>query len=171
MCMFIPTYLVPRITDLDPQGLYDRGYRALLLDVDNTLTTHHNPAIPQDVRAWLDRAAAAGLTLVIVSNSKQFRTKPKAEMLGLPYVSLACKPLPFGFLKAIKTTGLQKRDCLAIGDQTFTDVLGARIAGIAVVQTEPIQPESGWSFRLRRRCEVGIRRRAKAILEKKERML
>ena len=55
-----------------------------------------------------------------------------------------------------------------IGDQSFTDVLGAKLAGLPVAQTEPIRPEDGWSFKLRRRLEVGIRRRAKAALEKKE---
>ena len=169
--MFTPTLLVPRITDLDPAALYAQGYRGLLLDVDNTLTTHHNPVIPQEVRDWLDAAAAAGLTLCILSNSKKFRIQPKAEGLGLPFVALACKPLPFGFWKAIRRLGFSRRECLAIGDQSFTDVLGARLAGIAVAQTEPIEPESGWSFRLRRRLEVGIRRHAKTKLEKKEKSL
>lgn len=166
--MFTPTYLIPRITDLSPDRLVQSGYKALLLDVDNTLTTHHCPAISDEVRTWLDEAAAAGLSLMIVSNSKAFRIRPFAERIGLPFVALSCKPLPFGFFRAVKALGVGKTQCLVIGDQSFTDVLGAKLAGLPVAQTEPIRPEDGWSFKLRRRLEVGIRRRAKAALEKKE---
>ena len=166
--MFTPTYLIPRITDLSPDRLVQSGYKALLLDVDNTLTTHHCPDISDEVRRWLDEAATAGLLLMIVSNSKAFRIRPFAERIGLPFVALSCKPLPFGFFRAVKTLGVDKAQCLVIGDQSFTDVLGAKLAGLPVAQTEPIRPEDGWSFKLRRRLEVGIRRRAKATLEKKE---
>lgn len=166
--MLTPTFLVSRITDLDPAALYDAGIRGLLLDKDNTLTHHHDPAITAEIRAWLETAAAMGIRPMVVSNSMQKRVQPFAEREGLPWLALACKPLPFGFRRARKQLGLPRRACLVVGDQSFTDVLGAKLGGFPVAQTEPFEIEHGWSFAIRRKLETGIRRRALRKLQAKE---
>lgn len=166
--MLTPTYLVSCITDLEPASLYEAGIRGLLLDKDNTLTHHHDPAITLEIRAWLDKAAAIGIRPVVVSNSMKKRVQPFAEREGLPWLAVACKPLPFGFWRASKQLGLPRQACLVVGDQSFTDVLGAKLGGFPVAQTEPFEMERGWSFALRRKLEVGIRRRAAKRLTQKE---
>lgn len=166
--MLTPTYLIPCITDLDPHALYDAGIRGLLLDKDNTLTHHHDPAITPSIRAWLDEAAACGIRPVVVSNSMKKRVKPFAEREGLDWLAMACKPLPFGFWRAQRRLHLPRRACLVVGDQSFTDVLGAKLGGFPVAQTEPFELERGWSFAIRRKLEAGIRRRAARRLTKKE---
>ncbi len=166
--MLTPTYLVPCITDLEPAALYEAGIRGLLLDKDNTLTHHHDPAVTPEIRAWLEQAAAIGIRPVVVSNSMKKRVQPFAEREGLPWLAMACKPLPFGFWRASRKLGLPCRACLVVGDQSFTDVLGAKLGGFPVAQTEPFEMERGWSFALRRRLEVGIRRRAHRKLQAKE---
>lgn len=166
--MLTPTYLVSCITDLDPAALYDAGIRGLLLDKDNTLTHHHDPAITPEIRAWLKNVAAMGIRPMVVSNSMQKRVQPFAKREELPWLALACKPLPFGFWRACKQLGLPRRACLVVGDQSFTDVLGAKLGGFPVAQTEPFEIEHGWSFTVRRKLEVGIRRRAAKRLIQKE---
>ena len=164
MFLFHPTVLKNRITDLTLEDLRAMKVRALLLDVDNTLTKHHSQELPDDVAAWLEDMKAAEMALMLVSNSKEPRVAPFAARIDLPFVHTSCKPLPFGFWRASKALGVPRKHCLAIGDQTFTDVLGAKLAGVRVAQLLPIECEAGWSFRLRRRLEQPIlasfRRRA-----------
>ncbi len=156
MSLFHPTLLKTRITEITVDELNTLSVKALLLDVDNTLTRHHSQELPDDVAAWLDDMKAAGIALMLVSNSKEPRVNPFAARIGLPYVHTACKPVPFGFHRASKALGVPLQHCMAVGDQTFTDVLGAKLAGVRVTQLIPIEPEAGWSFRLRRRLEQPI---------------
>lgn len=156
MSLFHPTILKNRITELTVDELRDLQIDALLLDVDNTLTKHHSQELPEDVAAWLAEMKAAGLSLMLVSNSKEPRVAPFAARIELPFVHTSCKPLPFGFCRASKALGVSRKRCLAVGDQTFTDVLGAKLAGVRVAQLIPIECEAGWSFRLRRRLEQPI---------------
>ena len=159
MSLLHPTHLENRITALSAAQLSAWGIRALLLDVDNTLTRHHSQELPEDVKAWLDSMHGAGIRLMLVSNSKKPRLVPFAAKLGLPFISTAMKPLPFGFIRAVKALGQPKAACMAVGDQTFTDVLGARLCGLQVTQLLPMEEETGWSFRVRRRLERGVLKR------------
>lgn len=100
---------------------------------------------------------AAGFTPTVVSNALRKRVEPFAGKLGLRFIAFACKPLPIGFLRAAKRLGLPRRQCVVIGDQTFTDVLGARLAGIPCIQLLPIQLEEHKPLmQLKRRLEKGI---------------
>ena len=168
MSVFHPTLLKQRIYDLAAEDLRQMGIKALLLDKDNTLTKHHEHDLDIQTAAWLDAMQKEGIAMMIVSNSREPRIRPFAEQLKLPFVHTACKPLPFGFRRAVKTLGVSKKECLAIGDQTFTDVLGARLCGIRVCQLMPIETEKK-GFRLRRYFEKGIVARYQKKQEKRSR--
>lgn len=156
MGLFTPTMLKNRITELSAEELRAQGIEALLLDVDNTLTRHHSQELPDDVAVWLSAMKAAGLKLRLVSNSRRPRVEPFAQRIDLSFEHTSMKPLPFGFWRAAKALGVPKKGCLAVGDQSFTDVLGAKLAGVRVAQLIPIEEEAGWSFRVRRRLEKRI---------------
>ena len=44
---FKPTYVFDKVKDITPDFLKKHGIKGLLLDLDNTLTTHNNPVVPQ----------------------------------------------------------------------------------------------------------------------------
>lgn len=157
MALLYPTLYRERITDITVQDLKDLGIRGLLLDVDNTLTFHGSQELSPAVKAWLEEMQGAGFLMTVVSNSWEWRVAPFANRLGLKHTSLSCKPLPFGFWRGIRRMGLKPAECIAIGDQVFTDIIGANLCGIASIQLQPIEPEKGkpilW---LKRRLEKRI---------------
>ena len=158
--MFKPTYVFDKVGEITPEFLHKKQIKGLLLDLDNTLTTHNNPVPPQSSLDWLDKMRAAGVKLVIVSNNHAPRVTPFAEQLGLDFVSEGKKPLTFGYTRAIKRLGLEKRNVAAVGDQIFTDVLGSNLKGIRSIFVFPIEPETSLPFRFKRAIE-------KAFLPKK----
>ena len=168
MGLFTPTVLKNRIFELTVDELRKMGVDALLLDVDNTLTEHHSQELDVVTEAWLIAVKEAGIKLMLVSNSKDPRVAPFAKRIDLPYVHTSLKPLPFGFLRAAKALGVSRKRCMAVGDQSFTDVLGAKLAGVRVVQLIPVKVEEGWSFRLRRRLEQPILRHTQKVLSRKD---
>ncbi len=154
MSLFYPTVYRNRITDITPELLHDMGIRGLLLDVDNTLTTHGSQHLSDEVAAWLRDMQAAGFRMTVVSNSWEWRVAPFAKRIGLRHTSLSCKPLPFGFLRGARRMGLKRKECVAIGDQVFTDILGANLCGVPCIQLQPILPETGKPFlQFRRKIE------------------
>lgn len=159
MGIFRPTAIKERVTDVTPDFIKSLGVRALLLDVDNTLATYtsHQP-IPGAVE-WARQMEAAGFRLIIISNNFEERVKPFADMFGLDFLSFAIKPLPIGYLRAAGKLGVKRRDCVIIGDQIFTDVVGANLCGMKSVLLTPIEPEEGFTFKARRYFERDLRKK------------
>lgn len=159
MGLFKPTATAPRVGAVTPELLKRLGARAVLLDVDNTLATYtsHEPA-PGAVE-WAQGLMEDGFRVVIVSNNFKKRVAPFAARFGVEFISFAIKPLPFGYIRAARMLGFRCRDCVIIGDQIFTDVTGANMCGMSSVLLEPIEPEAGWTFKLRRFFERGLRRK------------
>lgn len=156
MPLFKTNAVFKRITDINIDILKQNNIDTLLLDVDNTLSTHHGTILVDGLKEWLFKMQQNGIRLAIVSNSKKFRIKPFAERLELPFFGLACKPLPFGYISARKNLNFQKKTTAIVGDQIFTDVLGANLYGIKSLLVRPIQLEDGWSFKVRRYFERKI---------------
>ena len=65
-----PDIKLKRVTDITPQLLESYGIKALLLDVDNTLSTHHGMVLTDGLEAWLDNMKKSGIKLSLLSNSK-----------------------------------------------------------------------------------------------------
>ena len=70
------------VCDITPQLLEKLGVCGLLLDIDNTLTTHDNPVPAAGVEAWVAGMQAAGISLCLVSNNHPPRVEPFAKRLG-----------------------------------------------------------------------------------------
>ncbi len=153
MAIFKPCKIFNRITDIPLEWLVENGIKGLALDADNTLSTHHSQIPLDGVTEWLEGARKIGIKLIMVSNANSKRVTPFANKLGLEFTSLSCKPFPIGFIKAARKMGLKRREVAAIGDQIFTDVMGANLAGVKPVLLIPIKVEDGASFKLRRRFE------------------
>ena len=156
MSIFLSDRIFKRITDITPEILGSLDIKALLIDVDNTMSTHHGSVLVDGLETWLECMKSNGIKMIIVSNAKRVRAEPFAAKVGLPFVSLSCKPLPFGYCRARKVLGIPKKNCAIVGDQVFTDVLGANLYGIKSLLVRPVKLEDGWSFRIRRYFERKI---------------
>lgn len=154
--LFKPDIKLKKITDITPAFLKKNGIAALILDVDNTLSVHHGQTPVEGLEAWLEAMRGAGIGLIILSNSKEERVRPFAGGLGLAFVSLGLKPLPFKIRTALKRLGVDKSVTAMVGDQIFTDILGGSLYGVKTVLLDPIEPETALRFRIKRRAERWI---------------
>lgn len=153
MPLFLPAAIFRRVTCISPDYLRQNGIRALILDVDNTLTAHGSQELPPDVEAWLGQMRAAGVRLVIASNNTSRRVAPFARRVGLDYQSFCCKPSPFGLRRARRALGMPRRAVALVGDQLFTDSLGANLYGIPMLLVEPMAEDTKPTIRLKRMLE------------------
>ena len=151
--MFKPKYHLHRVTDITPEFMKINNYKAIILDVDNTLSTHHGTKYIDNLTDWLTTMQNSDIKLIILSNSVKKRIEPFAKGLNLPYIHTGLKPLPFGFIRAKRYLNLKYKNIINVGDQIFTDIVGGNLCGLNTVFTDLILPETSLRFKLKRKAE------------------
>ena len=159
--MFRPKVKLDKVTDITVAVLNKYNISALILDVDNTLSTHHGQVLTDGLTDWLSMMRENGIKMTVLSNSNSKRLEPFAKKIELDYISLGLKPLPFGYLRALKRLGTKKTETAIVGDQIFTDVLGGNLVGLKTVLLTPIKPESSLRFRMKRKVEAFLIKKLK----------
>lgn len=139
--MFRPDLEVQTIVDVPLQALWQRGLRGIIIDLDNTVCGFGQTDPAPGVRGWIAAAKTQGFELAMVSNNFPERVAAMSATLGVPAVPNALKPLPGGFLAALRMLGTPRNKTVVIGDQLFTDVLGAKLLGLHAVLTQPLLPK------------------------------
>lgn len=136
----IPRGVYPSVTDISPQALAAKGIKLVLADLDNTLVPYKVITPPAEIVAWKEALEAAGITLFLLSNSrKPGRAQRFAEQLGIPYQGHSGKPKRAGYLRAMERMGVTPAQTVMVGDQIFTDTLGANNAGVIPLLVRPIR--------------------------------
>lgn len=148
-----PKIKLKRVTDISIGLLEKFNINALILDVDNTLSTHHGQVLTVGLEKWLDEMNKCGIKLIILSNSKRRRVEPFADKINLDFISIGLKPLPFGYLRAVKKLSVKRKNTAIVGDQIFTDVLGGNLVGVKTILLDPIKLETTAGFRFKRKIE------------------
>jgi hypothetical protein len=143
--------LADDVCELTPEWLRERGFGAVLCDLDNTLAGYRVTEPDDAVREWIQSLKDANIPLVIVSNAGETRVAAFCDPLGLPYTARAGKP------KAKRLLENGAENAVMVGDQFFTDGLAGRRAGMQVVLVPP--RVSNWVFAFRRLLEKPFIRR------------
>jgi len=138
--------------EIDYQSYYDRGYRGILFDVDNTLVEHDQPVTLVAI-ALFQRLKEIGFKTCIISNNKDERVKPLADALESDYVYKAGKPSAKGYLKGMEQMGTTPETTFFIGDQIFTDIWGANRAHIHSILVKQIAQHEEIQIVLKRYLE------------------
>lgn len=137
---------------IDFEKMRDEGYRGVLFDIDNTLVPHDAPADERAIELFA-RLRELGMAACLISNNKLPRVAPFAGTVGAQFIENAHKPGVKSYQKAIELMGCTKEDALFVGDQLFTDVYGAKRAGMHAVLVKPIHPKEEIQIVLKRYLE------------------
>jgi HAD superfamily phosphatase (TIGR01668 family) len=149
---FYPNHEVDSAYSIDYSALYQTGKRAVIFDVDNTLVPHGAPADDR-AKELFERLHALGYHTLLLSNNKEPRVKSFSDAVGSTYIFKAGKPGRAGYEKAMDKMGTTPESTIFVGDQLFTDVWGAKKAGIDSYLVKPIHPKEEIQIVLKRRLE------------------
>lgn len=136
---FYPKSYFNNILEVKPEFLKGNNIQAILLDIDNTLLDYQHNII-EGLEDWVENLKKQGIKFCILSNTN---SKKKAEkisnLLNVPYIFFAKKPLKFGFNKAKKMLQIEdSKNIAVIGDQVMTDVLGANRCKMYSILVAPL---------------------------------
>jgi len=155
-----PTLVADAVWEIDLDALWERGVRGLILDLDNTLVEWNGSRVRPEVRRWLEAARRKGMRLAMASNAiRGRRVVDLAKDLEVPVVKQAGKPFPVAFRRAMAAMGTDPGTTCAVGDQVFTDMLGANWLGLTTVLVKPLSKHESPHTRLIRLVERPLRRR------------
>lgn len=159
MNKYQPTYMIDSVAKIPLELLERDNIKGIILDVDNTLSPI-GKGITAENYNWIKEAKKYNLKVCILSNTLNER-KVKKIMLGLDVFGLhfANKPSVKGFEMARNMLDLPKENIIMIGDQIFTDILGANRYGIKSILVKPISRFEGMFTLIKRPFEKFVMRK------------
>ena len=150
---FLPAYVTDKLTDLRAEWLKEQDIRLLMLDFDNTVVPYTTNTPTAEMQAWLESMASSDIQLCVVSNSRKDRVKIFCEKYDIPCITHANKPFSKGIRECLEKFKVKPEECALVGDQIFTDTLGANCAGVRPILVKAIHNHNIW-LKLRHIAEL-----------------
>ena len=152
---FRPDIDVNSVYEVDFDSLYDEGIRGIIFDIDNTLVAHDAPCNERSdelVQKLMDK----GFKLFILSNNDEERVNRFIKNIKIDYIHKSGKPSSKNYYAAFERMGLNPEEVIAVGDQLFTDCLGAKNAGIRFIRVGIVDKKEPPHIKLKRVLEKPI---------------
>ncbi|MGN1043388.1 MAG: YqeG family HAD IIIA-type phosphatase [Acutalibacteraceae bacterium] len=157
MSIFYPSFYIDKVDKISISTLKKLNIRGIILDIDDTLVPHKSSTPNEKIILWIKSIQQNNVKLILVSNNFKKRVESFAKLLNLPYISFGIKPFSHGFKKAIHELGIPKSEIIIVGDQIFTDVLGANFLGIKSILVDPVSKSKTFMLKLKRFLEIPIK--------------
>ena len=130
--------------------LKEKGVKGVILDIDNTLVEPHTPVADERTVKFVEFLKNEGFKVCIVSNNIYERAKKFADSIPVDFICDGNKPAKKPFYLALGKLELEPKDVAVVGDQIFTDILGANRWGFVSVLVKPVCNKEGWFVKFKR---------------------
>lgn len=140
----LPKLIANQLTDITQDMLHARGIQLLMLDFDNTIVPYTTSVPTEKMASWLKEMNASDISVCIVSNSHKDRVPEFCREYGLACITHAKKPFSRGIRACLSQYGIPADRAALVGDQIYTDVLGANCAGVTSILVKAIDNHNFW---------------------------
>ena len=140
----LPDIILERLTDITPELLRSRGVSLLMMDFDNTIVPYTTDVPTDAFCRWLERMQASDVQLCVVSNSRKPRVVTFCRKYGIDCITHARKPFSKGIRQCLKHYDRSPKACALVGDQIYTDTLGAKGANVQAILVRAIDNHNFW---------------------------
>ena len=151
--LLAPDLRVARLSEVDLEDLAARGIRGILVDLDNTITPWRSLEVAPDMTDWLARAQQRFGVCVTSNTTKRRRLELLRGKLGVPALGFMRKPFAGSFRRGMRELGTEAATTAMIGDQLFTDILGARRLGLYAILVRPVSSDEFIATKVMRAME------------------
>ena len=153
---FIPSEFHQTFFDINFKELYQKGYRLLLCDLDNTLISYDETLPTKEILEVFKTIKEIGFELILISNNVPSRIAEFTKDLDLKGFANARKPLAIGIKKAVNASNVKdKNQMVLIGDQLLTDIWAANRYGVYSILVNPLKKKTEkWYTKMNRKTEI-----------------
>ena len=138
MDKLVPDIYAQNLYTIDYEKLKEKGIKCLLIDLDNTIAPITENDASKEVKQLFSKLQFMGFKLIIISNSPKKRVRPFKEGLNIDSAHSAKKPFLKKYQKIMRMYHFKDTEIACIGDQLFTDILGANRAGFTSILVNPM---------------------------------
>lgn len=149
----LPQLITDELTDLTAEFLQSRGIKLLMLDFDNTIVPYTTDVPTEKMIDWLHTMNQSQVQLCVVSNSRNSRVQVFCQRYGIPCITRAGKPGTRGIRECLEKFGVPASQAALVGDQIYTDTMGANFAGVTSILVRAIHNHNIW-LKLRHAAEM-----------------
>jgi HAD superfamily phosphatase (TIGR01668 family) len=153
--LLFPDIYVKSAYKIDYKTLYERGVRGIIFDIDNTLVMDNADSNTKSDNL-IKSLEKMGFKVCILSNNDKARVERFMKNIKVDYTYHSRKPSPKGYIACMKKMGTDVNSTVFVGDQIFTDILGAKRAGIFAILCKKISPKEIIQIRIKRIIEVPV---------------
>jgi len=132
MRLITPTQTASSLESIDLCSLKSRGIKLLLLDIDNTIIPRGDKEAPAEIINWLIEAKQIDLKICLMSNNTKKRF-PDLDKYVDDYAIFSRKPFKINYKRLLRKFEMKEKETVMIGDQIFTDILGANRLGLHTI--------------------------------------
>lgn len=140
----LPKIVAGQLTDITPELLHSRHIRLLMLDFDNTIVPYTTSVPTPEMQRWLTEMNRSDVQICVVSNSRKGRVPAFCRERGLDCITRAKKPFSAGIRQCLDRYGIPAAEAALVGDQIYTDTLGANCAGVTSILVKAIDNHNFW---------------------------
>ena len=166
--LLTPDHMFGSFDEVTPDFLQEKGIRALLIDIDNTLAPYEQDDPDERILAWFDALHAAGIKAALISNNHPPRVDRFNAPLSLPAYPDSGKPGSRAIRAAMHEMGVECHETAGLGDQLLTDTLAVHRLGMISLIVPPIKDKTTLFFRFKRWLERPFIKRYSKLHENKE---
>ena len=137
MRYLIPTMYQKSIYDINYNKLKDNGIKCLLFDLDNTCVGYHDNNPTKELKELFLNLTNMDFKVILFSNSPS-KILNYFSTLDIELHPSSKKPFKKSFQGILEKYQYQAKEVYIIGDQLFTDILGANRVGINSCLVDPL---------------------------------
>lgn len=140
----LPRFTTDKLTDITPSFLKNHQIKLLMMDFDNTIVPYTTNIPTEEMERWLKEMAASDIQICVVSNSRKDRVKIFCDQYDIPCITHAKKPFAKGIGECLDKYQTAPPNAALVGDQIFTDTLGANCTGVTSILVNAIDNHNFW---------------------------
>jgi len=137
--LFHPKEHKSSVQSINLNKLKRKGIKGLIVDLDETLRKRNSSFIPKESLKWVQEAKNKGFKVCVISNNIfPWKRKKIQDKFHVPIALFSLKPLPFAIKKAMSMLKTNEDSTALIGDQLYSDILGANMLGLHSILVDPM---------------------------------
>lgn len=156
MDILVPDMYAQSIYTINYEKLKRSGIKCLLIDLDNTIAPVNINEPDKTIKDLFNELENMGFKIIILSNSPKSRVRPFKEHLNVDSAFSSHKPFLKKYRKIMRTYNFKDTQIAAIGDQLFTDILGANRIGFTSILLNPMSNNDYFWTKLNRYLEKKV---------------
>lgn len=137
MNKYKPNSYYKDIFSINYEKLKESNTKYLLFDLDNTIADNRDKYPSNEVLELFNKLKK-DFKIILISNGLKHRVKRFGESLDIKYYYFSCKPYKHTYNKIIIDNNINIEEMVCIGDQIYTDIIGANRLNIKSILVDRI---------------------------------